>query len=256
MSRLSDFLSLFRRSAANAPPELQPGRRIYAVGDIHGFADRLDALLGLIVADLAATPPVQAEAVFLGDYIDRGPNSAAVLDRLARGDLPVPFVALRGNHEALLLDALADPAGMAHWCRSGGDATLASYGIDLVRHAGRKDLLRARAALLERMPLDHRRFVAETVLYYEASPYTFVHAGLRPGVPLDRQSVDDLLWIRDEFFRAAPSIEGVVVHGHTPRRRPENEPHRINVDTGVFKYGTLTCVVLEGADRRFISTPP
>ena len=126
MPLLSSFLSLFRRSTAEASLALPPGRRIYAVGDIHGFADRLEALLGMIVADLAASPPVRAEAVFLGDYIDRGPQSAAVLDRLARRDVPLPFVALRGNHEALLLDALADPAGMAHWCRSGGDATLAS----------------------------------------------------------------------------------------------------------------------------------
>ncbi len=208
----------------------------------------------MIVADLAASPSVEAEMVFLGDYIDRGPNSAAVLDRLSRQDVPLAFVALRGNHVALLLDALADPAGMAHWCRSGGDATLASYGIDLERHASRKALTRARASLLERMPDPHRRFLADTALHYVASPYTFVHAGLRPGVPLDRQSVDDLLWIRDEFFRAASQVDGVVVHGHTPRPQPENEPHRINVDTGVFKYGTLTCVVLEGADRRFLST--
>ncbi len=255
MPLFSSFTSLFRRLPAEAIPALQAGRRIYAVGDIHGFADRLESLLGMIVADLAASPSVEAEMVFLGDYIDRGPNSAAVLDRLSRQDVPLAFVALRGNHEALLLDALADPAGMAHWCRSGGDATLASYGIDLERHASRKALTRARTALLERMPDPHRRFLADTALHYVASPYTFVHAGLRPGVPLDRQSVDDLLWIRDEFFRAASQVDGVVVHGHTPRPQPENEPHRINVDTGVFKFGTLTCVVLEGADRRFLSTP-
>ena len=251
---LAAFLSLFRRSRAEAYPALPAGRRIYAIGDIHGFADRLEALLGLIVADMAASAPVQAEAVFLGDYIDRGPNSAAVLDRLARRDVPLPFVALRGNHEALLLDALADPAGMAHWCRSGGNATLASYGIDLEQHASRKIVMRARDALLEHMPEQHRRFLAATTLHHVARPYTFVHAGLKPGVPLDQQSVDDLLWIRDEFFRAPPGIAGIVVHGHTPRHRPENEPHRINVDTGVFKYGTLTCVVLEGTERRFLST--
>ena len=96
--------------------------------------------------------------------------------------------------------------------------------------------------------------MAQTALHHVAGPYTFVHAGLRPGVPLEQQSVDDLLWIRDEFFRAASAMDGVVVHGHTPRQRPENEAHRINVDTGVFKYGTLTCVVLEGARRRFLST--
>ena len=228
--------------------------RTIAIGDIHGFADRLDALLRIIVEDVATSSAVSADAVFLGDYIDRGPESAAVLDRLARQDVPLPFVALRGNHEALLLGALADPAGMPHWCRSGGDTTLASYGIDLPRHARGKALTRAPQALLELMPQQHRGFLAQTALHYVAGPYTFVHAGLRPGVPLDRQDVEDLLWIRDEFFRAAPSFDGVVVHGHTPRHRPENEVHRINVDTGVFKYGTLTCVVLEGAERRFLST--
>ena len=256
MSRLSDLLSLFRRKPTDGSgaPALQPGRRIYAIGDIHGFADRLDALLGMIVADLAASSPVEAEAVFLGDYIDRGPDSAAVLDRLARRDIPLPFVSLRGNHEALLLDVLADPAGMAHWCRSGGDATLASYDIDISPHGSGKALTRAHKALLERMPEPHRRFLADTALHYVAGPYTFVHAGLRPGVPLDQQSEDDLLWIRDAFFRSAHSYDGVVVHGHTPRPRPENETHRINVDTGVFKYGILTCVVLDGAERRFLST--
>ncbi len=254
MSVISSFLSLFRRSSPEAFPELSAGRRIYAIGDIHGFADHLEALLGMIVADLAASPPVEAEVVFLGDYIDRGPASAAVLDRLARRDVPLPFVALRGNHEALLIDALADPAGMAHWCRSGGDATLASYGINLPRRASGKALALARDALQERMPEQHRRFLAETALHYAASPYTFVHAGMRPGVPLDQQSADDLLWIRDAFFRAAPRRDTVVVHGHTPRQEPENELHRINVDTGVFKYGSLTCVVLDGVDRRFLST--
>ena len=251
---LSSFLSLFRRSPPRAVPTLSAGRRIIAIGDIQGFADRLDILLGMIIADLAASPPVEAEIVFLGDYIDRGPNSAAVLDRLARRDVPLPFVALRGNHEALLLEALADPAGMAHWCRSGGDATLASYGIELSPQAGGKALSRARKALLERLPEQHRRFLAHTAFHHVAGPYTFVHAGLRPGVPLDQQSEDDLLWIRDAFFRSAHSIDGVVVHGHTPRPRPENETHRINVDTGVFKYGVLTCAVLEGAERRFLST--
>ena len=254
VSILSSFLSVFRRSPPDASPALSAGRRIYAIGDIHGFADRLDALLGLIVADLDVSTPVEAEAVFLGDYIDRGPASAAVLDRLARCDVPLSFVALRGNHEALLLGALADPAGMAHWCRSGGDATLASYGIELPRHASAKALIRARDALLERMPEQHRRFLADTALHHVVGPYTFVHAGLRPGVALDQQREDDLLWIRDAFFRSAHKIEGVVVHGHTPCLLPENEDHRINVDTGVFKYGTLTCVVLEGAERRFLST--
>ena len=254
MSLVASIMSLFRRSPAEAYPALPAGHRLYAVGDIHGFADRLEALLGLIVADLAASAPVKAEAIFLGDYIDRGPNSATVLDRLARRDIPLPFVALRGNHEALLLEALADLSGMAHWCRSGGDATLASYGIDLEQHASRKILTRAREALLDCMPEQHRRFLADTALHHVVSPYTFVHAGLKPGVPLDQQSVDDLLWIRDEFFRAAPCLAGVVVHGHTPRHQPENERHRINVDTGVFKYGTLTCVVLEGSERRFLST--
>ena len=256
MSRLSDLLSLFRRKPVEGSgvPALQAGRRIYAIGDIHGFADRLDALLSMIAADVEASPQVQAEAVFLGDYIDRGPDSAAVLDRLARRDIPLPFVALRGNHEALLLKALVDPAGMAHWCRSGGGATLASYGIELQPNVRGKTLTRAREALLERMPEQHRSFLAGTALHYVAGPYTFVHAGLRPGVPLEQQREDDLLWIRDAFFRAAHSIDGVVVHGHTPRPRPENELHRINVDTGVFKYGTLTCVVLDGAERRFLST--
>ena len=218
---LSSFLSLFRRSPPRAVPTLSAGRRIIAIGDIQGFADRLDILLGMIIADLAASPPVEAEIVFLGDYIDRGPNSAAVLDRLARRDVPLPFVALRGNHEALLLEALADPAGMAHWCRSGGDATLASYGIELSPQAGGKALARARKALLERLPEQHRRFLAHTAFHHVAGPYTFVHAGLRPGVPLDQQSEDDLLWIRDAFsgLPTASTAWWCTAIRHAPGRR-------------------------------------
>jgi serine/threonine protein phosphatase 1 len=254
MNLLSGFRSLFRRASGRGTPALPAGRRIYAVGDIHGFPDRLDDLLGRIERDLAGALPKRAEIVFLGDYIDHGPGSAAVIDRLARHDAPCPIVTLRGNHEAMMLDALSDPNAMETWCGAGGDATLRSYGVDPAKPGRRKGWAKARAALLERLPDRHRAFLDGTLLHHTVGSFTFVHAGLRPGVPLERQSPEDLLWIRKEFFGAADSFEGVVVHGHTPCRRPENEPHRINVDTGVFKYGMLTCAVLEGTERRFLST--
>jgi serine/threonine protein phosphatase 1 len=254
MNPLSGFLSLFRSAPTGGVAALPAGRRIYAVGDIHGYPDRLDDLMGRIERDLARSRPDRTEIVFVGDYIDRGPGSATVIDRLARRDAPCPIVTLRGNHEAMMLDALADPDAMDHWCGSGGDATLRSYGVDVAKLHRRGGYAEARAALIERLPDPHRAFLDDTSLHYTVGRFTFVHAGLRPGVPLAGQNPDDLLWIREEFFDAADRFEGVVVHGHTPCRRPENEPHRINVDTGVFKYGVLTCAVLEGIERRFLST--
>ena len=192
--------------------------------------------------------------MFVGDYVDRGPDSAGVIERLVQGRFPTPIVTLRGNHEDMMMRALAHSGDMEHWCDMGGLETIASYGIDVARGARGKGLGKLRKDLIERMPETHRAFLAETKLSFEAGDYFFVHAGARPGVPLDRQVETDLLWIREEFSGSDFDFGKAIVHGHTPHRRPENEPRRINVDTGAFKWGALTCVALEGTSRRFIST--
>ena len=235
------------------PPSLPPGARIYAVGDVHGRLDLFDALAAQIRADLVSAPP-EVMTIFLGDYVDRGPASAGVLDRLSHGDFPTPIYALRGNHEETLLRFLDDGTVLDDWRRFGGIETLQSYGVDVteaIRGAG-YDL--ARKSLLARMPPEHRLFLEQTRLAASLGDYFFCHAGVRPGVALQSQNPKDLLWIREDFLRHKGSWSQIIVHGHTPVPRPEVLPNRINVDTGAFASSILTALVLEGRERRFLST--
>ena len=242
------------QQADDRPSTVPSGRRIYAIGDVHGLSDLLGRMADRIEADLGHNPVPEARAVFLGDYVDRGPDSRGVIDRLARGDFPVPFETLRGNHEDLMLRALARPDAMPDWCACGGIETLRSYGVDIGKAAPRKRSEKLHRDLLEVLPPSHRDFLERTRLSEVVGDYFFVHAGARPGVPLDRQDEADLMWIRDECYKAPKPFDKVLVHGHTPHRKPENLPGRINIDTGAFKWGVLSCVVLEGQERRFLST--
>jgi serine/threonine protein phosphatase 1 len=236
----------------SAPGWLAPGRRIYAVGDVHGCADRLDALHGLIAADLAAHPVAETLLVHLGDFIDRGPDSAGVIARLARGSpLPgVPMVALRGNHEQMMLDAITgDRDAIAHWRSNGGNAALQSWGIK----AAKKDRNWA-----SDLPAQDYAFLRSLGLFHRVDGYLFVHAGVRPGFKLAAQTEEDLLWIRKPFLESRgpllPDAPGVAaVHGHTPEDAPVVTDNRIGVDTGAVRGGLLTCAVLEGAWVRFLS---
>ena len=223
-----------------APATLPPGQRIYAIGDVHGCDDRLQVMHQLIAADLAARPIGQPLLVHLGDYIDRGEASAAVLARLLRA-APVPAmpaVNLMGNHEAMLLEALdsGESDAVMQWLSNGGAETLASWGLSRrsrMRDWGRS-IPREQLALLRRLALRH-----------VAGGYVFVHAGLRPGVPLERQSRHDMLWIREPFLSWSGDWGFVVVHGHTPEHDVVVRPNRIGIDTGAVLGGVLTCVVLE-----------
>ncbi len=251
------FRSLKMRGRASSPVPASTaapdGMRLYAIGDIHGRADLLDDLARQIENDVKSAPK-NIMAVFLGDYIDRGPQSAAVLDRLCRGAFPTPFVALRGNHEQTMLDAFDNDSVFEPWRQFGGLETLVSYRVDvsqLMRGQGHEA---ARLQMAEKTPAAHREFLNSMPLTHELGDYFFCHAGVRPGVPLARQSAADLLWIRDEFL-ASPAFHGkVVVHGHTPVSAPDIRPNRINIDTGAYATGVLSCLVLEGTTRRVIST--
>lgn len=239
------------RSSATAPP----GTRLYVVGDIHGRADLL-RILHEAIRDDAADAPSRRVIVYLGDYVDRGGESSAVLEMLASGP-PEGFEAvhLLGNHEAWLLDFLDDPDQGAGWIMNGGGATLLSYGIDAAGISFQRDrLAKARADLRSRLPPSHLAFLESLKLSHVEGDYLFVHAGVRPGLPLDRQSADDLVWIRDEFLFSDADHGKVVVHGHTIVDEPEVLDNRIGIDTGAFATGRLTCLVLEGSARRFIST--
>ena len=232
---------------------IPPGLRVYAVGDIHGRADLLAAMAGLVARDLEMRPVARRLTIFLGDYMDRGPDTAGVIDRLARGDFPTALVALRGNHDAIFLDLMAGRTELDYFAQIGGSATLASYGIDIAHLAtlpgGERD-----AALQRAIPAGHLAFLAGTRLSVEVGDYFFCHAGVRPGVALEAQSADDLMWIREDFLRSSADFGRVVVHGHTPVKTPDARLNRINVDTQAFASGMLTAVVLEGDDRRFLQT--
>lgn len=235
-------------------PSVPEGTRIYAIGDIHGCADILDTLLVLIAEDMRRKPVRKPIGVFLGDYIDRGTQSRAVVERLVTKAAPMGFVALRGNHEAMLLRFLEEPAYLEEWRSFGGLETLSSYGVDvsaIVRGEGYKEV---HDAFVASLPDSHRAFLRATRLFYESGDYYFCHAGIRPGVKLALQVESDLLWIRQPFLSATKRFEKFVVHGHTPVAKPDIQVNRIGIDTGACATGMLTCLVLEGEGRRFLDS--
>jgi serine/threonine protein phosphatase 1 len=234
-----------------------PGTRIYAIGDIHGRLDLLIALQALIAADAARSSSLRRVLVYIGDYIDRGPNSAGVLDLLL--DRPLPgfeIVHLLGNHEDTLLQFPDDMTVGPSWLNYGGVQTLASYFIDVSPGSWRDErvLRRLQGEVRRRVPRRHVEFMRSLPLTYLEGDYLFVHAGIRPGVPLERQERDDLLWIRDEFLRSPVDHGKIVVHGHTISEAPDQQPNRIGIDTGAFHTDRLTCVVLDGTARSFLHT--
>ncbi len=247
---------LFGRVAPNAAPRAPDGQVIYAVGDIHGRLDLLNQLLDQISEDAAATAEERATLIFLGDYIDRGPDSRSVLETLRRlkerGGERV--VTLKGNHEQAFLLFLADPAGGASWVEHGGRETLQSYGVHLPSRTAGLDWDSVRDHVLQALPDDHVSFLAGLTLFEERGDYVFVHAGLRPGVALEAQAERDLLWIRDPFLKSDDFDGRVVVHGHTPVEQPLVTSSRIGVDTGAYATGALTAVKLQGEEKSFIST--
>ena len=229
--------------------------RIYAIADMHGRADLLARLLRVIDKDAAAYGDHRCILVTLGDYIDRGPNSRKVIETLVQ--LPLKnFEAkhLQGNHEAMLLDFLNDPLeeGVL-WLSNGGWATLVSYGLkvsDLPEDV--EELPGIRDKLLANMPKEHVSFFKSLRLFYQLGDYYFVHAGVRPGVALDKQKADDLIWIRDEFLFSDKDFGKIVVHGHTITKDPKESSNRIGLDTGAFHTGVMTCLVLSGEERYFL----
>jgi serine/threonine protein phosphatase 1 len=236
---------------------LPAGLRIYAYGDIHGRFDRLSELSEVIAAELRSDRPDCVIEVFLGDYVDRGPQARAVVEWLIESP-PIgdERVCLTGNHEVLLTDALIDLASMDHWMSNGGFATVSSYS-DLPRAAlERMSLADLQAHFRSDFPIEHAAFLDGLPRLVRVGDYVFAHAGIRPGIPLPEQDAEDLVWIRAPFLTSAADFGAIIVHGHTPVREPELRPNRINVDTGAFMTGRLTAAVLEGDSVRFLQTRP
>ena len=232
-----------------APAILPPGQRVYAVGDVHGCVEQLEALHRAIAHDLADRPVAAALLIHLGDYVDRGPDSAAVVALLAAGPpiAGLPTLNLMGNHEHMMLDALAsgDAEAAGLWLSNGGADTLFSWGVP--RQTKPADW----AACI---PLPHLAFLRNLAMTHQEGPYLFVHAGIRPGVRLRQQVREDLLWIREPFLSAKGDHGMVVVHGHTPVREPVVRANRIGIDTGAVMGGALTCAVLEDDRVGFLAT--
>jgi serine/threonine protein phosphatase 1 len=243
--------SLLSRPEKRAPrtPE---GVRIYAIGDVHGRADLLAQVFATIDADVAAYPARRAIQVLLGDYIDRGPQSREVLDILVARSRRHPMVCLKGNHETYIPDFLCDPTILTQWRHLGGLETLVSYGMTPPMNADEQEQRELAAEFDHALPESHRRFLIGLPPSFACGDYFFVHAGVRPGIPLADQHEQDLLWIREDFLLHEEGFDKIVIHGHTPVTEPDIRPHRINIDTGAYATGRLTCLVLEGEDMSFL----
>ena len=230
---------------------------IYAVGDVHGRADLLLSLLRKIAQDAARQPDgVARELIFLGDYVDRGADSKGVIETILQVAKERDFwavTALKGNHEAALLQFLADPEFWPMWSEFGARETLLSYGVTPpLRTAAPDVLVQARDRLYAAMPDEHRHFLAGLELMAERGDYLCAHAGVRPGMPLDEQTEEDLLWIRDDFLKSEKRLAKVIVHGHTPEEEAFIGHHRIGVDTGAYATGVLTAIKLKGSEQTLI----
>lgn len=234
---------LKQRKQSAALPE---GLRIYAIGDVHGRADLLDRMVSRIDKHVVANPVTRPVCLFVGDYIDRGPGSRDVLDILLNCAQGREMIFLRGNHDALVPRFLKDPTTLSDWSRIGGLETLMSYGLKPSLNPDAETQKELARALNATLPEDHRRFLDALLSSFTCGDYFFVHAGVRPGIPLARQNENDLLWIRDEFLLHEERFEKVIVHGHTPVRGIDIRPNRINIDTGAYATGRLSCLVLEG----------
>jgi serine/threonine protein phosphatase 1 len=227
---------------------LPDGRRIYAIGDIHGCAELLADILDRVDDDIKRRPAAKVLQVFLGDYIDRGPDSRQVIDLLIARQQTTKVVFLKGNHEDCVLRFINEPKTLTQWKSIGGLNTVASYGVTVTDHRAAHSQQAIADALRLSMPVTHLSFLHGLALSFTCGDFFFAHAGVRPGIALDQQSPDDLLWIRDDFLCHEESFGKVVVHGHTPTHEPVIRPNRINIDTGAYATGRLTCLVLE-SDR-------
>jgi serine/threonine protein phosphatase 1 len=254
-------VSFWKKMAASlgsaAPPAWQGARdaRAYAVGDIHGRLDLLDELIVRIEDDLERKPVPRAFVVFLGDLIDRGPDSRGVVERLMtwRPTVARP-VFLMGNHEEILLRVLAgEEEVLASWMQFGGAECVASYGVDPASLA-RLDEKEAASLLRRHVPAAHIAFIEEFGDTFRFGDYLFVHAGIRPGVPVESQAQRDLRWIRAPFLNDAKSHGFMVVHGHTIVDSVEERSNRIAIDTGAVYSGVLTALVVQGGERRYLAT--
>ncbi|SFP50629.1 metallophosphoesterase family protein [Sphingomonas rubra] len=246
-------LKSFLRKKKTPQFRVPDGERVYAVGDVHGCADQFEQLLAMIDADDAARGPADTTLVLLGDLVDRGPDTRGVLEHAMRRAAHPRFALLKGNHEEMLLRAAAGHRpSLQLFNRYGGRDTLMSYGVDPVAYdeASFEEL---EALIVASVPAAHRAFLDAGRPHLTVGDYLFVHAGIRPGVPLADQVGADLRWIRDPFLGHRGSHGVMVIHGHTITDEPDVQSNRIGIDTGAYAGGPLTAIGLEGEERWFLT---
>ncbi len=233
------------------------GLRIYAIGDIHGRVDLLKSLHKKISEDAKnADPDTRKIAIYLGDYVDRGDHSKEVLDLLIDEPLEgFESVFLKGNHEEMLCHFVEDASVGLVWLAYGGDACIYSYKVPAPNGTSKpEEVVKIQRSLQSVIPDSHMEFLNNLMLSYEVGDYYFVHAGVNPDQPLFEQGPASQMWIREEFIND-PRFHGkVIVHGHTITETPDIMHNRIGIDTGAYYSGTLTCLVLENDEKRFITT--
>jgi serine/threonine protein phosphatase 1 len=251
---LSSLPGLRELKVRGRRPSLPAGLRIYAVGDIHGRLDLLNKLLARINTDITLRPTVRPVYVFLGDYIDRGSSSRETIDRLIEHGKTNKSVFLKGNHELIAIKCLSDRSLFDQWLRLGGLETLVSYGVPPETLANGKQIAELQSAFHSALPQAHFRFFRDLQNSFECGDFFFAHAGVKPNVELSRQKESDLLWIREEFLSSNDDFGKIIVHGHTPTSEIEVGPNRINIDTGAFATGRLTCLVIEDRSLSVIDT--
>lgn len=234
-------------------PRIPAGQRVYAIGDIHGRLDLFETMIKAIEEDDAAAVKARTTVVLLGDLVDRGPDSAGVVARARRWKEQRDIRILAGNHEEMFLLSFGKKNVLRHFLRFGGRETLASYGIE-AEPKSKKDLDALQDLMREKVPQRDIDFIREMEDTVVIGDYAFVHAGIVPEVPIDRQKGEDLRWIREPFLSSETRHSHMIVHGHTIYDKPEIRDNRIGIDTGAFASGHLTALVLEGTARRFIQT--
>jgi serine/threonine protein phosphatase 1 len=245
-----------RGTASSARARIPDRSRVYAIGDVHGRLDLLEELVAGIRADNAARAPADVRIVLLGDIVDRGPDSAAIVGRcMAFTDRTDRFMVLRGNHEAMMVDAIGgNLLALSLWLRHGGGPALRSWGVPeaLIGAGASPDLLRAAR---DHVPAEVVQWLATLPLTWTLGDYLFVHAGIRPGCALAEQKTEDLLWIRKDFLESAEDEGFVVVHGHSISDDGiVVRPNRIGIDTGAYRTDVLTALALEGTERWTLAT--
>jgi len=251
----SPLSGIERLKVGGRAPGVPPGTRIYAIGDIHGRLDLLEELLCRMDQDIKSRPVGRPIYVFLGDYIDRGASSRQAIDLLIEHGRNCEAVFLMGNHEQIAIKCLSNPDLFGQWMRLGGLETLISYGIvpEATLSEARK-IVEMQVAFHAALPQSHLRFFRNLQSRFSCGDFFFAHAGIKPEVDLSRQKEKDLLWIRNEFLSSNKDFGKIVVHGHTPTHSVEIKPNRINIDTGAFATGRLTCLVIEEQSLSVIDT--